>query len=70
MLTTIHIFLSILGLYFGVGFLFGIYFFIKGASKIDSLILDSKWYVKLLLFPGAIATWPFLILKLFQPKQV
>ena len=64
----IIIFLSILGTYFTIGLLFGIYFLFKGATKIDPLLADSKKKVRLLLFPGAIATWPFLISKAFKSK--
>jgi len=68
MITVINIFLGILGIYFLIGLLFGIYFLIKGAPKIDPLMADSKKKVRILLFPGVIATWPFLISKLFKPK--
>ncbi|CAM1344158.1 hypothetical protein TAMYLO_480011 [Tenacibaculum amylolyticum] len=66
MLITIQIFLAFLALYFGIGFLFGLYFIFKAAPKIDPLISHSKKSVRLLLFPGAIAMWPFLVLKLFK----
>lgn len=64
----INFFLSILGLYFAIGLLFGIYFLFIGATKIDPLLADSKKKVRLLLFPGVIATWPFLISKAFKSK--
>jgi hypothetical protein len=65
--TSINIFLSFLGIYFLIGFLFGILFLIK-ATKIDPLMKDTKKKVRFLLFPGIIATWPFLIGKLFKFK--
>ena len=66
----IDIFMIVLGTYFGLGLLFAIYFVIKGASRIDPIIRDSKFTVRLLLAPGAIATWPFLLRKLWtQQKQ-
>lgn len=61
----INIFLSVLGVYFAIGLLFGLYF-LKGATKIDPLLKDSKKKVRILLFPGVIATWPFLISKAFK----
>jgi hypothetical protein len=70
MLTIINIFLTVLGVYFLIGLLFGIYFLIKGAAKIDPLMTDSKKKVRFLLFPGVVATWPFLISKLFKSKTV
>ena len=68
--TTIIIFLSILAIYFFIGFLFGIYFILKGAIKIDPLMAETKKKVRFLLLPGVITTWPFLIGKLFKPKTI
>ena len=65
---TINIFLGILGAYFLIGFLFGLYFIFKGATKIDPLMTDTKKRVRFLLFPGVLTTWPFLIGKLFKSK--
>ena len=64
----INIFLGILGIYFIIGLLLGLYFIIKGATKIDPLMQDTKKKVRFLLVPGVIATWPFLIGKLFKSK--
>ena len=66
----ITIFLAILGIYFAVGFFFGLYFLFNGATKIDPLMADTKKRVRVLLFPGIIATWPFLIGKIFKSKNV
>lgn len=66
----INIFLGILGLYFSIGLLFALYFIFKGATKIDPLMQDTKKRVRILLFPGVVATWPFLIGKLFKSKTV
>jgi hypothetical protein len=65
----INIFLWIFGVYFLIGFLFGIFFLFK-APKIDALMLDTKKKVRVLLLPGIIVTWPFLIGKLFKSKTV
>ena len=70
MLLVINIFLAILGSYFSIGLLFGLYFLFKGAPKIDPLMADSKKKVRVLLFPGIVITWPFLISKLFKSKTV
>ena len=64
----INIFLGILGIYFIVGLLFGLYFIFKGAAKVDPIMKDTKKSVRVLLFPGIIATWPFLIQRLFKSK--
>ena len=70
MLLVINIFLAILGGYFAIGLLFGLYFLFKGAPKIDPLMADSKKKVRFLLFPGVVATWPFLISKVFKSKAI
>lgn len=70
MITTINIFLTLLAIYFAIGFLFGLYFLFKGATKIDPLMQDTKKKVRFLLLPGVIASWPFLIVKLFKSKTV
>ena len=68
MITVINIFLTLLGIYFLIGILFGLYFIFKASPKIDSLLAASKKKVRFLLFPGIIATWPFFISKLFKSK--
>ncbi len=70
MVYIINIFLGILGTYFTIGLLFGLYFLFKGATRIDLLMQDTKKKVRVLLLPGVIATWPFLIGRLFKSKTV
>ena len=65
----INIFLGILGIYFFIGLFFGVFFLFK-ASKIDTIMIDTKKKVRLLLFPGVVATWPFLMTKYFKSKAV
>ncbi len=65
----IQIFLVLLAGYFGLGLLFGLYFIFLGATKVDPLMADTKKRVRALLFPGVVATWPFLIRKLFTSKE-
>jgi len=66
----INIFLGFLALYAAFGLLFGLYFLFIGATKIDPLLADSKKGVRILLFPGVIATWPLFIKKAFKSKPV
>lgn len=67
--TVISIFLTILGIYVLIGLLFSVYFFLKGASRLDHGIAESKWTVRLLLVPGAIGLWPVLLFKLFKRRS-
>lgn len=64
----IKLFLAILGTYFLIGILFGLYFLVKGATKIDPLMQITKKKVRFLVLPGVIVTWPFFIGKLFKSK--
>ena len=68
--TIITIFLAGLGIYFLIGILFGLYFLFIGAARMDPLMAATKKKVRFLLFPGVVATWPFLIGKLFKSKTV
>lgn len=68
--TVIQVFLIFLGIYVAIGLLFGIYFFVKGASRLDPLIKDSKWTVRLLLLPGSIGLWPILLLKIITLQKI
>ncbi len=67
--TVISIFLGLLGGYVAVGLLFALYFITTGAGKIDPLLRNSKKSVRVLLFPGVVATWPFLFAKLFRSSK-
>lgn len=62
----IHLFLLLLGVYAALGLVFGLYFFWAGAAKLDPAIKESKWTVKLLLLPGAMALWAVLLAKLIK----
>jgi len=64
----ISIFLALLGIYFSIGILFALYFVFIGATRMDPLMTDSKKRVRLLLFPGVLATWPFLLKKALKPR--
>ncbi len=55
-----------LGVYFGLGLLFALYFISKGAKKIDPAMNESKIAVKLLILPGSILLWPMLLYKLMK----
>lgn len=65
----IDIFLGFLAFYAAFGLLFGLYFLFIGATKIDPLLANSKKGIRVLLFPGVIATWPLFIKKAFKSKS-
>ncbi|MCH2082699.1 MAG: hypothetical protein MK226_09930 [Saprospiraceae bacterium] len=49
--------------YLAIGVLFAIAFVIVGVGKIDDGALGAPWFFRLLIFPGAIAFWPYLLSK-------
>ena len=54
------------GAYVVLGVLFGLYFVISGAHKIDEATKDAPWHFFLMIFPGVVLLWLPLTLKLFK----
>lgn len=50
-------------MYAACGILFGILFAIAGVSRIDHAALGAPWSFRLLIWPGAAALWPLMLLK-------
>lgn len=46
-----------------MGVVFTIPFIIKGATKIDEGAHGSKWGFRIIIIPGVIIFWPFLLKK-------
>ncbi|MEM7146357.1 MAG: hypothetical protein AAF591_14570 [Verrucomicrobiota bacterium] len=58
----VEIVLGLLGVYLGVGILFGVGFaFFGGAKALDESAVEGTWGFKLLIIPGAAAFWPLLL---------
>jgi hypothetical protein len=56
--------LSLLGLYFVVGLLFGLLFaFLGGAKRIDPGAVEGSWGFRVLLIPGCMIFWPYLLFR-------
>lgn len=51
--------------YFAAGGLFALYFVRVGADRIDDAAKGAGFFFRLLLFPGAAALWPLLLVRLF-----
>ena len=62
-MTFISILLSITGLYLAIGFLFAIAFVTKGVARIDEGADGSSWGFRVIIIPGTIVFWPFLLSK-------
>ena len=50
-----------LGLYGLIGALFGVAFVSRGLARVDAAAANAGWGVRLLLWPGAAALWPWLL---------
>lgn len=50
-------------MYILAGFLFAIFFVIKGVTKIDEGANGSGWGFRIIIIPGTIIFWPVLLRK-------
>ncbi|QTN38711.1 hypothetical protein HZ996_05945 [Cryomorphaceae bacterium] len=59
----IEIFLDFLAAYAAIGFVFALFIVFFGASRLDAQLANSPKGVRVLLFPGILATWPVLLMR-------
>ena len=64
----IQIFLGILAAYTVLGILVALLLVFRSVSKLDPVLANSKKSVRILLFPGMVATWPFLLKKMLKSE--
>lgn len=57
----VYIILIIVAVYLFAGFVFAIPFVLKGVTKIDEGAHGSKWGFRIIIIPGTIVFWPFLL---------
>ncbi|NQZ43966.1 MAG: hypothetical protein HRT65_06615 [Flavobacteriaceae bacterium] len=65
----IQIFLGILAAYTVLGILVALLLVFRSVSKLDPVLANSKKSVRILLFPGMVATWPFLLKKMLKSEE-
>ncbi len=63
------IFLGVFGIYVLIGFIFAIFFVIKGIKVIDQDAAGASWVLRLLLFPASVALWIVLLPKWLNAKK-
>ena len=56
--------LSVIGAYFAIGLIFGLWFVTAGLSRFDSAADQSTWSFRVLILPGCMALWPLLALRI------
>ena len=57
------------GIYLGMGFLFSLIFLAKGLGKIDETAKGSGIGFKLIILPGVILLWAYLLPKWLKAKS-
>ena len=55
------VFLIVLGIYLACGLVFAVAFVLFGVQKIDPHAKRGSWGFRLLIIPGSMALWPFLL---------
>lgn len=58
--------LGVLGAYAALGAIFAIVFVARGIEVVDSVAKDSTIEFRLIVFPGVVALWPFLLRAWFR----
>jgi len=64
--TLINLFVNLLAVYLLAGILFSVFFYLKGATRIDEGIKEAPWHFKLIIFPGVVMFWGVLLFKLMR----
>lgn len=54
-------FVRLLGLYAGLGLLFGLAFVTRGVERLDPAAHDASWGFRVVALPASIALWPLLL---------
>ena len=62
-------FLFLLGIYLAFGLLFAIYFAVSGVVKLDKAARGTSIFFRVLIVPGAMALWPYLLRQLVRGAQ-
>ncbi len=57
------------GLYLLLGFLFGLAFVSHGMGKVDPVAKEGTLGFRILILPGVIALWPFLLVRWLGGKR-
>ena len=68
MIALIDGFLWLLWIYLLIGAVFGIYFVLRGAAKLDDGISEAPWHTRLIIYPGSVLLWIILVGKLMKSK--
>lgn len=59
----INIILVMTAAYLGAGLIFSVPFLLKGVTKIDEGAEKSGWGFRIIIIPGTVVFWPYLLKK-------
>jgi hypothetical protein len=65
----VNILLVVVGIYLVLGFVFAIPFVIKGAQKIDPSANGGSIGFRIIIIPGTMVFWPFLLKKWIKASK-
>lgn len=59
----------VLAIYIAVGLLFGVFFAVSGAARLDPGAMGSPITFRILMIPAATALWPLLLVKILKKRE-
>jgi hypothetical protein len=65
-----NVILLTLAAYIAIGVAFGLYFVFKGIARIDPAAAHAGIAFRLLMLPGAVGLWPWLLIRLVRAKPI
>ncbi len=54
--------------YIALGVVFGLYFIFKGISRLDHAAAGAAISFRVLMLPGAVGLWPWLLIRLIRTR--
>lgn len=57
---------AVLAIYGAIGVIFAVPFLWRGLGRLDATAKEGTWGFKAVIFPGVVALWPVLLLKLLR----
>lgn len=58
------------GLYVGIGLVFGLLFVVLGASRIDHAAQGVGVFFRLIVLPGVAGLWPLMVIRLLSMRKI
>ena len=66
MIETVSTLFLLIQFYLLLGVIFSVYFYFRGAFKLDVGTKNTPWHFKVIIFPGVIVFWCFLLFRLIK----